>query len=236
MSNQANPKRTLIAIFVPIILLVMALAIMDGVGSYWDEFAEIWLIWVIYLTIVFIFEWKFLAFGETNNKQKGLVLLSKETKLKMKKILKWSFITTLIFLVLTLVLIPVGYFYNNQNISIEEFELFDGEIRGNWEKGNLNQYSTRIKNNSIWDAKTIIIKLSIQEKDSKIIIDEIEIKFAEYNFLPSDFTKRFIEETKSYSGDEYYPILSGLPKDITWSHKIISAKKVTFIDNMNDWF
>jgi len=78
--------------------------------------------------------------------------------------------------------------------------------------------------------------LSIQEKDSKIIIDEIEIKFAEYNFLPSGFTKRFIEENKSYIGDDYYPILSGLPKDITWSHKIISAKKVTFIDNMNDWF
>ncbi len=224
-------KKLMISIFVPLVLLILALGIMDDI-SYWDEFEDVWLVWVIYLTIVFIFEWKFIgrdfSFKDTTSSNVNNQVLSNKMKLKIKKITKYSIYSILAIFLITLILFPIGYYYNNQLIPSEKLELFDGEIRGNWEKGIMSQYSVRIKNNCEWDIKNIKVRVSILDKTTKKIIDETEIEFADWrsNYLQQGFTKRYVEERS-------YGIMTGLPENITWSNKLISAKKVTFIDY---WF
>jgi len=199
MLSSVNFKIFLIALFVPLVLLVIALSIMDGI-SYWDEFEDVWLIWIIYLTIVFFFEWKFLGKINVKMETERSQIFSKELALKIKKIVKWFLIVSAIFLVLILVLIPIGYFYNNQRIPVDQLDLFDSEIRGNLEElgeRNTSQYSVRIKNNSRWDIKDIVIRVSIQNEDDNKVMDEIEFMFAQYDYLRQGFTRRFVEESSS---------------------------------------
>ncbi len=64
MKNLSNAQKIIFATIVPLILLVIALAIMDDISS-WNDFEDVWLVWVILLIVVLWLELKLFSSNNT---------------------------------------------------------------------------------------------------------------------------------------------------------------------------
>ncbi len=166
MRKDVNAFKIITGIIAPFFFLVITLAIL---GNHWNDFEESFLIWLLYLSIVFLIE---------------TYIFSPDYFQKIKQI-AYTLIKSVLFSVpIIMLLVFAGYLYNTQSIPVEDLEITDLKGRNfflsQWSVGEI---SIKIKNNSKWGAKNIKVNLNIYFKGDSSLVVSADDELADITYL-----------------------------------------------------